>query len=445
LREELAARNLDSKGLKSQLASRLKEALDEEMIKTEATEDLEKSASKNDVVESIKNEGGESMKSEDNQIEHSEVKKSDKAESQTIVEESPAEITDEPQPVQPNLNSKLSKLEREKYYKLPSTPHLIVHPSSTAKGGKIDLELVTLSTLLDYRKDDSKESAFEVSLFAEAFNEMIMRDNAFNIYKSILSSYGEKNEIDKPETSTPTTTNATTLKRKTADENDDTDSDQIENSEKRVKHDHDKDDDDEKLIIHDGPVLNVATNRNMAFLLAFAYFDSHRYGYIYEKELEDLICCIGLALSKAKIRTIIEKSNIMRDGRFNYRSFNDKQAIKDSSSFKFELPNDEEIVANDLNCDTYSFSNEPREQAAPKQQDTLVSVNFVEINGAVVDVRNTVKRLDKSEQLNKSLELKLKDTNEQLSMFGLFFFVMFAGKINGCICLRRNEKQVAKC
>lgn len=45
---------------------------------------------------------------------------------------------------------KHSRYEREKMYKLPVTPHIIVHPSATAKSSKFDCHLVTLSHLLDY-------------------------------------------------------------------------------------------------------------------------------------------------------------------------------------------------------------------------------------------------------------------------------------------------------
>lgn len=48
---------------------------------------------------------------------------------------------------------KLSRYEREKIYKLPSTtPHIVVHPSATAKAGKFNCHIATLSTLLDYNK-----------------------------------------------------------------------------------------------------------------------------------------------------------------------------------------------------------------------------------------------------------------------------------------------------
>lgn len=47
---------------------------------------------------------------------------------------------------------KQTRYEREKIYKLPSTPHIIVHPSATAKSNKFNCHLASLSSLLDYSK-----------------------------------------------------------------------------------------------------------------------------------------------------------------------------------------------------------------------------------------------------------------------------------------------------
>ena len=44
---------------------------------------------------------------------------------------------------------------------------------------------MNLSVLLDYRTEDNKEGTFEVSLFAELFNEMMMRDSGYQIYRAI--------------------------------------------------------------------------------------------------------------------------------------------------------------------------------------------------------------------------------------------------------------------
>lgn len=84
-----------------------------------------------------------------------------------------------------------------------------------AKSGKFDCTVMSLSVLLDYRPEDTKvlflfytiiayfvtynyilifyiqEHSFEVSLFAELFNEMLMRDFGFRIYRS-LSNLPEK-------------------------------------------------------------------------------------------------------------------------------------------------------------------------------------------------------------------------------------------------------------
>jgi hypothetical protein len=38
-----------------------------------------------------------------------------------------------------------------------------------------------------FRTDDNKEGTFEVSLFAELFNEMLMRDSAFLIYRALAN------------------------------------------------------------------------------------------------------------------------------------------------------------------------------------------------------------------------------------------------------------------
>ncbi|XKL68208.1 hypothetical protein PGB90_003699 [Kerria lacca] len=44
----------------------------------------------------------------------------------------------------------------EKRYAVPDTPHIIVHPSRSAKAGKFDCILMTLSNLLDYRANENK-------------------------------------------------------------------------------------------------------------------------------------------------------------------------------------------------------------------------------------------------------------------------------------------------
>lgn len=50
-----------------------------------------------------------------------------------------------------------------RYEDLPSQPSILVYPSRTAKGGRFDCSVMSLSLLLDYRQEDNKEHSFEVS------------------------------------------------------------------------------------------------------------------------------------------------------------------------------------------------------------------------------------------------------------------------------------------
>merc|ERR1712203_138750 len=73
-------------------------------------------------------------------------------------------------------------------YKTPSNPCIFVHPNIKAKSGKFDCRTETLSVFLDYRSEDNKEGTFEVSLFAELFNEMLIRDSSFKLYSAIQAA-----------------------------------------------------------------------------------------------------------------------------------------------------------------------------------------------------------------------------------------------------------------
>lgn len=46
----------------------------------------------------------------------------------------------------------------ERRYTLPENPHILVHPSRTARSGKFDCTVMSLSLLLDYRQEDTKVS-----------------------------------------------------------------------------------------------------------------------------------------------------------------------------------------------------------------------------------------------------------------------------------------------
>ena len=103
LKSELEARNLSSKGMRTQLIPRLTIAL-----KGEAEEE--------------KRKRDEEMVAED----------------------------------QPSREDSPSAEESDERLDFIATPQILVHPSRTAKGGKFSCSLVSLSVLLDYRPEDTK-------------------------------------------------------------------------------------------------------------------------------------------------------------------------------------------------------------------------------------------------------------------------------------------------
>nr|CAD7460131.1 unnamed protein product [Timema tahoe] len=164
LRTELEARLLSPKGLKSQLIARLTKTLKTEQDKAEE-EKLKKAA-----------EPPPPPKPEP-KIEDDDKKRKEEEEKRKQDER--------------------ERMAREKRYTLPDAPHILVHPSRVAKSGKFDCTIISLSLLLDYRPEDTKEHSFEVSLFAELFNEMLMRDFGFRIYKALEESPEKVKEEEK--------------------------------------------------------------------------------------------------------------------------------------------------------------------------------------------------------------------------------------------------------
>ncbi|KAI4499751.1 hypothetical protein M0802_005007 [Mischocyttarus mexicanus] len=290
LRQELVARNLSSKGLKSQLLARLLKAIKLEQAKEEGRQD---DVEDNEDTSPPPKEDDEKKFKENKDVKHDEDKR------------------------------KLYERERailEKRYTLPESSHIIVHPSRSAKNGKFDCTVMSLSVLLDYRPEDTKEHSFEVSLFAELFNEMLMRDFGFRIYRSLCNlperpkEKDEDKKKDKKEDKRDDkkddrrreddrkydkeAKSKTDDKDRDKEKNDDDDDDDFEESEdddsvKEGKKDRDKDGKKRKTKLYTyDPYL----------LLSFVYFDQTHCGYIFDKDIEELIYTLGLNLSRAQVR-----------------------------------------------------------------------------------------------------------------------------------------------
>lgn len=224
---------------------------------------------------------------------------------------------------------------------------------------------MSLSILLDYRPEDTKEHSFEVSLFAELFNEMLIRDFGYNIYKAIsalpekpkeviVEEKDKEKEKDVKKEDTKSDDEPKEKKAKRDDDNKtdavkpkeetkgekDKPSDTAEKDKKMVREkDKDKDKersrrrrddeaDDDNFSIRSGDPRRKDKERQKYvtvdpdLLLSFVYFDQTHCGYIFEKDIEDLFYTLGLNLSRAQTRKLIGKV-ITRDS-LMYRKLTDK-------------------------------------------------------------------------------------------------------------------------
>lgn len=203
----------------------------------------------------------------------------------------------------------------------------------------------SLSILLDYRPEDTKKSSFEVSLFAELFNEMLMRDFGFNIYKALfampeqeqLSEHESKEKRDKsvddePKEKRHRKENETLNESKSSKKDDssgttshdksktETDKDAKCGKESRSR-DKEKeksgrerrtsrredDSDDERSVDGKKREAKKMITIDPDLLLSFVYFDQTHCGYIFSNHLEELFYSLGLRLSRSDAKKIINK------------------------------------------------------------------------------------------------------------------------------------------
>jgi phosphopantothenoylcysteine synthetase/decarboxylase len=109
------------------------------------------------------------------------------------------------------------------------------------------------------RTDDNKEGTFEVSLFAELFNEMLMRDSAFLLYKTLANIPEKAKEKKKDD------------KKEKEEEDHKKENGDKEDEEKDKKRD-DEDEKEKEMITKDSDLL-----------LGCSYFDLSHCGYFETK------------------------------------------------------------------------------------------------------------------------------------------------------------------
>ncbi|KAI1231633.1 hypothetical protein IHE44_0007710 [Lamprotornis superbus] len=417
LRKELESRTLSSKGLKSQLIARLTKQLKVEEQKEEQKE-LEKSEKEE--------EEEEDRKSED-----------DKEEEERKRQE------------------ELERQRRERRYILPDEPAIIVHPNWAAKSGKFDCSIMSLSVLLDYRLEDNKEHSFEVSLFAELFNEMLQRDFGVRIYKALISLPEREDKKDKKskkderkekkEEKDDETDDPKPKRRKSGDDKDkkeekdekkredkrkddpkdeeeteeDNNQEEYDPMEAEDAEDEDEDRDEEEMNKREDKregnkhckeraskdkekdkTQMVTVNRDL--LMAFVYFDQSHCGYLLEKDMEEILYTLGLHLSRAQVKKLLNKV-VLRESCF-YRRLTDTSKDEENQEESEELQEDM-LGGNRLLLPSPAVKQECR---AVEE-----NVGLIVYNGAMVDVGSLLQKLEKSERVRAEIEQKLQLLEEK--------------------------------
>lgn len=428
LRRELEDRNLSSKGLKSQLIARLTKVL-----KTEKEEEEEQENNKVAALEEAVKKQEELQKME---VDDKDDKKKKEEEEKKRKEE-----------------KELAVMERK--YTLPDKPSIIVHPSPTAKGGKFDCTVMSLSVLLDYRQEDNKEHSFEVSLFAELFNEMLMRDFGFKIYK-VLALAPEKKDDEKLKDKKKSDEKSSKDEKSSSKDDNRSPRDDRSPKDKDRKFDDDKfdkkreddsgkemngndedlddddDDDDPEDDDKDDRKDKVKKERDdkkkdkrkyhttdPSLLLSFVYFDQNHTGYLLDKDIEEIIHTTGMQLSRAQVRKFVQKL-VTRDA-LNYRKLTDRPKSEDSSEdSKTEVrsteADDMKLAQGNylyLNALKHKHASDDFSKTLKKDKEHAPNSGLISYNGALIDIDSITQRLEKSEKNRSALEEKLQDfTNE---------------------------------
>uniref|UniRef100_A0A1B0GAE5 SAP domain-containing protein n=1 Tax=Glossina morsitans morsitans TaxID=37546 RepID=A0A1B0GAE5_GLOMM len=484
IRDELLARNLSDKGVRNVVMARLAKALNNEKaeelkakkqskqvykivesrdIKPKKEKDeegenedkMEVDTTNNAAEVKTKEEGNKTKSNEKEKIKKSKEPAKVKKEKNSTNGENQSNEKDnnEEQEEWADMDFEMSDIdaspkemdEKEKAqltrrYTLPNSPHIIVHPNKNAKGGKFDCAVMSLSVLLDYHPEDTKERFFEVSLFAELFNEMLMRDFGFNIYKEIYlfkethnELNTEKSQEEKIEAETNSEDKVKEEKKESTKEGgtgDQVKTNNVTSGGKTIKEEKSSKDREEDTQSMKSETrkrkLSISTSTNgkekelpkeekkivvvkPQLLLSFIYFDTTHCGYIFETDLEDLFAILGLRLSRSQIKKVLGK--LATRQAIYYRKLTDKEESLDTVPTiedNDDLPEEElqRIAAGNwfyehifAQSDQYVEEDEELEHDLEEDRDGLINYH-----GAVIHVGKLVDQIKRTEKNYSDLE-----------------------------------------
>ncbi|KAL6737972.1 hypothetical protein Aduo_011574 [Ancylostoma duodenale] len=390
LRAELEARGLETKGVKSLLCKRLQEALDQEKEKDDGegaapTGDIEMTDVAGDEEEAEKKE--EEPTAED--------KEKAEAEQKKLAEEQKKKA----EKLEKEKQEKKAAL--EKHYTMPKERKVLVYPSKTAKGGKFDCRVMSIQSLLDYRQDDNKESHFEVSLFVEAFKELMERHAAFLIYHAIARAADKESE------------------RKRRDEAREKKDEESEEEKKEGEDKEDKKDEKEKKEEKKEKLDLKSMVSNRPLFESFAMFDVNLCGYLNERDLEDIIFNSELGVTRAQVQKLTHK--LMSREKINYRHLTDVLVDSDGAvrftPGECENPPDMSSLLKGFGLQAYKSSLQPQTNGDVHM--STASDGTVIINGNVVNVAQKLALLKKNQLRDNKhdLEKKNRDLEKEVDKY----------------------------
>ncbi|XP_078095821.1 cell division cycle and apoptosis regulator protein 1-like isoform X2 [Mustelus asterias] len=454
-RRELKARNMNAKGTKAQLVSRLEKELEEEAAKEEIEKD-ETEVQKEAAIEATE-EKSSSMEEQ----------------KEDAVGKQPEEAVATPK--------------QEPRCPLPAEPAVIVRPNRCTMGGNFGCAVLSLSTLKSYR-NDSKSHSFEVLWLAEMFGEMLQRDFGYTIYKALLAyperkpeevveklktesvseECGEKEpkveeqdkklqqpkkeseevkeaevmmEAEEIKESSDMPTKAAAMDE---DENWDWELTKAEEGVTKDKDGKEKESDDDALLQIDDVLLleeneedfgisntdekkpiekgNGAESESVKelekdvsqmvslrkdLLLAFIYFDRNLCSYILEKDLEQILSTLGLHLSRVQIKQLLKK--VCSQNMCLYRT------LTDGWEGDLEKLEDKSLVTEDMLLGNQHLLPSCPSVTPSKPRTRSGDTSLIEYNGNVVNVGNLIQKLERDERNRADMENKLESMELQLA------------------------------
>nr|XP_042913039.1 cell division cycle and apoptosis regulator protein 1 [Parasteatoda tepidariorum] len=154
-------------------------------------------------------------------------------------------------------------------------------------------------------------------------------------------------------------------------------------------------------------------------LLSFVYFDQTHCGFLLEKDVEEIFFTLGLMLSRAQVRKLIQK--VCKREMFCYRKLTDRpldgEKIVKTDSQKINL---EDLAAGNKKYipSLKSVCNENI-----KDEENSSNASLVSYNGAFVDIGKLMEQLDKSERARFEADDKLKMLQQQLGKHDSYFLL----------------------